>query len=128
MKKNMLVFFVATVSFLSVAFAPISLFALEETGGLGMKIAQIYDYIREDHRGSIVVLDVFKGGSAEEAGVLPGDIITHIDGELSRGKNFRSILSTEIRGEPGEEITLKVWRSSSRKRIVIKMIRVPMIY
>ena len=128
MQKNRRISFVAIVSLLSVAFAFTSLLALEETGGIGMKIAQLYDYIRVDHRGSIVVLDVFKGDPAEEAGVLPGDIITHIDGKLTRGKDFRTILSTEIRGEPGEEITLKIWRPSTKKRMVIKMTRAPMIY
>ena len=128
MKKIRLNVLVAAASFFLLTFSSSALFALEETGGIGMKIAQLYDYIREDHRGSIVVLDVFKGGSAESGGIEAGDIVTHIDGELTRGKDFKTVLLNELRGEPATEITLKIWRPSTKKRMEIKLIRVPMIY
>ena len=128
MNKIRFIALAAIASFFLVALSPTAPFALEETGGIGMKIAQLYDYIREDHRGSIVVLDVFKGGSAESGGIEAGDIVTHIDGELTRGKDFKTVLLNELRGEPATEITLKIWRPSTKKRMEIKLIRVPMIY
>jgi len=128
MNKLRFIALLATASFLLVIFSSSPLFALEETGGIGMTIAQLYDYIREDHRGSIVVLDVFKGSVAESGGIQAGDIVTHIDGELTRGKDFNTVLQNEIRGEPATEIILRIWRPSTKKRIEIKLIRVPMIY
>lgn len=105
-----------------------SAYGLEETGGIGMKVAQLYDYIRDDHRGSIVVLDVFPKSPAEEAGIQRGDILTHIDGKLTRGKDFEKVLQEDLRGDEGSEIKIKVWRSSSKQRLEMTLIRVPMVY
>jgi C-terminal processing protease CtpA/Prc len=118
----------AVIILIVVSFFTSPSFALEETGGIGLKIAQLYDYVHEDHRGSLVVLDVFKGYPAEEGGVQKGDIITHIDGELTRGKDFKTILYNELRGESATQITLKLWRASTKNRFSIKMTRVPTIY
>ena len=105
-----------------------SAYGLEETGGIGMKVAQLYDYIRDDHRGSIVVLDVFPKSPAEEAGIQRGDILTHIDGKLTHGKYFEKVLQEDLRGNEGSEIKIKIWRSSSKERLEMTLIRVPMVY
>lgn len=105
-----------------------SAYGLEETGGIGMKVAQLYDYIRDDHRGSIVVLDVFPNSPAEKAGIQRGDILTHIDDKLTRGKEFKKVLQDDLRGNEGSEIKIKVWRSSSKQRLEMTLIRVPMVY
>jgi carboxyl-terminal processing protease len=128
MKKFVRVMFVIATIFLWIAQSATAIFALEETGGIGMKIAQLYDDIRDDHRGSLVVLDVFEGSPAKASGIEKGDIITHIDGELTRGKDFKKILFNELRGGATTEVTLKIWRASTKKRLAIKLIRVPMIY
>ncbi len=38
------------------------------------------------------------------------------------------LLLNELRGEPATEIILKIWRPSTKKRLEVKLIRVPMIY
>ena len=104
------------------------LFALEETGGIGMTVAQLYNEISEDHRGYIVVLDVFKDGPAYNGGVERGDIITHINDRMTKARELNDILKNDIRGTEGTDITLRIWRYSSKERLEIKLIRVPIIY
>jgi carboxyl-terminal processing protease len=102
--------------------------ALEESGGVGMTVAQLYDETAQGNRGYIVVLDVFKDGPAESAGVESGDIITHINGRITKEKDLKNILQAEIRGPEGQEVTLRIWRYSQKKRIEIKVIRTQIFY
>lgn len=127
--KNLRVISVAVFIFTWVLALPsTALFALEETGGIGMTVAQLYDESTQDHRGYLVVLDVFKDSPAESAGVERGDIITHINGQFTKGKDLMGILKNEIRGTEGTEVKLKVWRYSTKKRLEIKLTRVPIFY
>ncbi|MBI5605068.1 MAG: PDZ domain-containing protein [Deltaproteobacteria bacterium] len=114
------------VFMLTIPFTP--LFALEKTGGIGMTVAQLYDETTEDHKGYLVVLDVFRDSPAQNGGIERGDILTHINGRMTKGKDFMELLRNEIRGPEGKEVTLKIWRYSLEKRLEIKLIRVPMSY
>jgi C-terminal processing protease CtpA/Prc len=61
----------------------------EETpGGIGMKIFQLYDQTIENHKGHIVVVDVYKNSPAEKHGIQRGDIITYLDGRPTAGLDF----------------------------------------
>jgi carboxyl-terminal processing protease len=102
--------------------------ALEETGGVGMTVAQLYDETAQGKKGYIVVLDVFKDGPAESAGIESGDIITHINGRITKEKDLINVLKEEIRGPEGEEVTLRIWRFSQKKRIEIRVIRAQIFY
>lgn len=128
MKKDRLCSLVALVFVLLLALPCSSLFALEETGGIGMTVAQLYDETTQDHQGYLVVLDVFKDSPAESAGVERGDIITHINGQFTKGKDLMNVLKNEIRGTEGTEVNLKIWRYSTKKRLEIKLTRVPIFY
>ncbi len=69
--------------------------------GVGITVLQ---HNRED---GLVVQAVSKDGPAEKAGIVPGDVITAIDGTLMTDENQES--STDlIRGEEGTEVTLTV--------------------
>jgi C-terminal processing protease CtpA/Prc len=118
---SLLTAFLLTISYTS-------LFALEETGGIGMTVAQLYDETTKDHKGYLVVLNVLKDGPAENGGVERGDIITHVNGKITKGRDLVDFLRNEIRGTEGKEVTLKIWRYSQEKRLEIKLIRRPMFY
>jgi carboxyl-terminal processing protease len=105
-----------------------SAYGLEETGGIGMTVAQLFDELRDDHRGSLVVLDVFPDSPAQEAGIRCGDIITHIDGQLTRGRDFMKLLTHHLRGSEGSPVRIKVWRASAKKRLEMTITRVGMVY
>jgi C-terminal processing protease CtpA/Prc len=102
--------------------------ALEETGGIGLTVGQLYDETTKDHKGYIVVLNVMKDGPAEKNGVERGDIITHINGNMTKGRELIDFLKNEIRGPEGKEVTLKIWRYSQEKRLEIKVIRTLIFY
>ena len=106
----------------------VSAWAVDETGGIGLKLGQLYDNLASDHRGSFVVLDVYENSPAQVAGLQRGDVITHIDGQQTKGRDFMKVVETELRGEPGTEVKLKVWRFQSMKRLDIILQRVPMVY
>lgn len=59
----------------------------------------------------ILVVDVLKGGSAEEAGLKPGDLIVEVDGVSCVPANESH--QTLITGEEGTWVTIKVIRGGS---------------
>ena len=83
-----------------------------EFAGVGMEIT-----IRED---KLVVVRPLKGSPAERAGILPDDVITHIDGE-----EVSDISSTnaamKIRGPIGTTVVLTV--SREEKELEISVVR-----
>lgn len=96
----------------------------EEPGGIGLAVLQLYDHNRKDHRGPIVVLDVLLNGSALDAGVEKGDIITHVDDEITSGKDYEYILEEMLRGPAFTSVTLTIRRSSSNKIFDITLDRI----
>ncbi len=62
----------------------------------------------EDDEG-ITIIEVNKGGSAHEAGLLPGDMIVAVDGKNAAEAGIDGI-SDLIRGEEGTELTLTILR------------------
>lgn len=116
------------VALLLCAMWGVSAWAVDETGGIGLKLGQLYDNLANDHRGSFVVLDVYESSPAQAAGLQRGDVITHIDGQQTKGRDFMKVVQTELRGEPGTEVKLKVWRFDTNKRLDITVQRVPMVY
>ncbi len=81
--------------------------------GIGVTIQ-----IREDEQG-FDVLKVEPGGSALDAGILPGDILTHVNGqsvvELGTG-GAREL----IQGKEGTEVTVTVLREGERLDFTLK--------
>jgi C-terminal processing protease CtpA/Prc len=61
---------------------------------------------------SIVVKEVEADSTAEEAGLKPGDRITHINGESVDRKNYDKTVD-KIRGEPGSVVNLVVDRDTA---------------
>lgn len=68
----------------------------------------------------IVIVAPIKGAPAEKAGILPGDIITEINGESAADISVSEAVN-KIRGPKGEEVTLKIVREG--EELEIKIIR-----
>ncbi|MEW6515353.1 MAG: PDZ domain-containing protein [candidate division FCPU426 bacterium] len=88
----------------------------EKFGGLGLAVAQLYTPETPDHQGPIVVLNVLPGTPAKAAGIEPGDVITHVDGDPVEGKEFRTIVLNMLRGEVGSSARLTVKRGSEGEK------------
>ncbi len=61
-----------------------------------------------DRNGVVVVVAPIKNSPAEKAGILPEDIITHVDGQLIADLSLDQVVS-RIRGKPGTSVTLTVY-------------------
>jgi carboxyl-terminal processing protease len=60
--------------------------------------------------GEITIVAPFRGSPAEEAGILPGDVILAVDGESTEGWSVADAVE-RIRGEEGTTVTLTVRHS-----------------
>lgn len=73
--------------------------------GIGVTVQQV----NEDDEG-ITVLQVNKGGSAHEAGILPGDMIVSVEGQKAVEIGVDA-MSDIIKGREGTELTLTILRN-----------------
>ena len=83
---------------------------------------------REDGTG-IDILQVTAGGPAEEAGLLPGDVIVAVNGEAIVSDNLQD-LSSRVKGEEGTTVDLTILRDGTeqvftveRRRILIPVVK-----
>jgi carboxyl-terminal processing protease len=76
----------------------------------------------EMQNGRIVIVTPLKGRPAEKAGLLPGDIVTQIDGKSTEGLSLTEAIS-RIRGPKGTQVTLTVVRANSPTPIDITITR-----
>ena len=83
-------------------------------GGLGIEVTQ------ED--GFIKVVTPMDGTPADKAGVEPGDVITHVDGESVLGLTLSQAVDM-MRGPVGSEIIITVVRDGSSEPFDISIIR-----
>lgn len=90
--------------------------------GVGITIA-----IREDGQGFDIV-QVAKGGGAEAAGILPGDVLTHVEGVSVAGEDLTGV-SERIVGDLGTTVKVTVLRQGQpmdftleRRRIEVEVV------
>lgn len=76
----------------------------------------------QERNGYISVVSPIKNSPAEKAGIMPGDIITQVDGESIQGMSASEAVIL-IRGEKGSEVTLTVKRGESAEPMEFKIIR-----
>ncbi|WP_414655621.1 S41 family peptidase [Ferrovibrio sp.] len=74
-----------------------------EFGGLGIEVTQ--------ENGLIKVVSPIDDTPAQKAGILPGDLITHLDGEPVMGKTLQESIE-KMRGAPNTNIVLTVRRGA----------------
>jgi carboxyl-terminal processing protease len=72
-----------------------------EFGGLGIEITM--------EEGLVKVIAPIEGTPAERAGILAGDLITHVDGIAIKGRTLAQAVR-QMRGRPGTGITLVIRR------------------
>lgn len=72
-----------------------------EFGGLGIQVTMENDLVK--------VISPIEGTPAERAGILAGDLITHVDGVGVEGKTLRDAVDL-MRGKPGDPVDLVVRR------------------
>jgi len=60
---------------------------------------------------------------AVEAGILPGDIITHVDGQPTRGVQLVEAVSNLLNGPPGSEVLLTVVTPADSSAAAIREVR-----
>lgn len=85
-----------------------------EFGGLGIEVTQ--------EEGFVKVVSPMDGTPADEAGVLAGDFITHVDGESVLGLTLDDAVEL-MRGPVGSEIIITVAREGADEPIDISIIR-----
>jgi carboxyl-terminal processing protease len=85
-----------------------------EFGGIGIEIA-----LKD---GIITVITPMAGTPAESAGIKPGDKIVRINGNTTKDVRLNDAVKS-MRGEPGTQITLTVWREKEEKVLDITMKR-----
>lgn len=83
-------------------------------GGLGIEIGS------ED--GMPKVIAPIEDTPAARAGILAGDLITHIDGKPTKGMPLNDAIKL-MRGEPKTSIVLTIKRAEQEKPLVVKIVR-----
>jgi len=83
------------------------------------KIAALGNYtgigiymVKDTERNVIVVLSPIKGAPAEKAGILPGDIISKIDGVTYTGEQMTEASNNIKKGEIGTKVKLEIIRET----------------
>jgi carboxyl-terminal processing protease len=85
-----------------------------EYGGIGVEIT-----LKD---GILTVITPMAGTPAEEAGIRPGDKIVRINGRTTENVTLNDSVKI-MRGEPGTQITLTIWRDKDEKILDISVKR-----
>ena len=85
--------------------------------GIGVMVSQ------NVYTGIVTVVKVFKDAPADIAGMLPGDIITAVEGMDISGMDLSLVVSDHIKGEEGTEVSLTVYRESVDDYVDLTMTR-----
>ncbi|WP_028579888.1 PDZ domain-containing protein [Desulfogranum japonicum] len=130
MSKRTFIFIVAVI-FLSLSFGSalsVAHAAEDKFGGLGLKVAQIYEQETGNHMGSLVVLDVLDGTPASKSGIQRGDVITHINGEPTKGKTFKYLIMEKLRGKIGSKADISIERAEVKAPLNFSLTRIEITY
>src|SRR5207237_3366019 len=79
--------------------------AANNQSGIGAELSQFASYL--------YVIAPVKGGPADQAGLLAGDIIEYIDGKATRDVSLYDARQL-LNGQPGTEVKLRVLRANAR--------------
>lgn len=87
------------------------------------KFAGLGVQVRENTQsGGVEIISPMSNGPAEKAGVLAGDVITHIDGQDISSKSFEDAMGM-LRGAPGDPIDITIQRPGQSVPISMTIIR-----
>lgn len=82
--------------------------------GVGMSV--------DEHERGLLVVSVFEGTPADEAGIRAEDVITAVDGRSLAGVPI-DVATARIKGEPGTDVTLEVERPKSDRARTVRVTR-----
>jgi carboxyl-terminal processing protease len=85
-----------------------------EFGGIGAELEMLSN--------QVTVVSPLAGTPAERAGIVTGDVITHVNSEATTGKSLDAVVKT-IRGEAGTTVTLTVQKATEIKPIDLTITR-----
>lgn len=85
-----------------------------EFGGLGIEVTQ--------ENGLVKVISPIDETPAARAGVRPGDLITHLNGQPTLGLSLQEAVE-QMRGERGTSIRLTIRREGERNPVEITLVR-----
>lgn len=85
-----------------------------EFGGLGIEVTM--------EKGLVKVISPIDGTPAEKAGIIEGDLITHINKDPILGKSLSDAVSL-MRGKPNTEIEITIARKGLEKGFDLKLLR-----
>jgi S1-C subfamily serine protease len=84
---------------------------------------EVAEYYRLPVRNGIYVTAVGRGSPAHQAGLRPGDIITHVgEADIDRGGDLRSALTAR---KPGETVSVTVVRPDGTTRLNVRLGEAP---
>lgn len=86
-----------------------------EFGGIGV-------YLVEADEGKLTIVSPIKGTPAERAGLRNGDIVTQINGTSTYGMSQEDAVQL-MRGDPGTQLEMMVYRPEEGREIEFKIIR-----
>lgn len=69
--------------------------------------------------GICTIIRVFAGSPAEEAGILPGDIIFSVDGTEATGMDLTILVNNYVKGEENSQVVITVIRDNEYKDITV---------
>lgn len=75
--------------------------------------------------GISTIIRVFEGSPAEEAGILPGDMIYKVDEEEVTGMDLSLLVNNYVKGEDGTQVVITVFRESVNDYLDITVTRRP---
>ncbi|MBR5155393.1 MAG: S41 family peptidase [Clostridia bacterium] len=80
-------------------------------------------YISSDSQDNrVTVISPLSGSPAERAGIVSGDKILEIDGEVVMGDNIDEV-SNKIRGKEGTKVKIKILKKATNEQIELELVR-----
>jgi carboxyl-terminal processing protease len=86
-------------------------------GGIGSMVRNSGDYV--------VISEVYKGFSADKAGIKPGDLIKKVDGVSLKGLTTEKV-SEKLKGNPGTDINITIERNGKETDYPLKREKIVM--
>lgn len=96
-------------------------------GWLGVSIQEINSDLREalgvKTRGGVLIADVLSDGPAQKAGMLSGDVVTHVNGkEVESPGHFRNLIA---HSQANKKVKLELLREGRSKTLMVELGALP---